>query len=404
MYCIKEVAEKLVWIGSNDRRLNLFENIIPIPEGISYNSYLLLDEKTVLLDTVDRSITDVFMENLKFALGGRGLDYIVVNHMEPDHCATLIEVLERYPQARVVGNVKTFSVISQLYHIDLGERAVIVKEGDSLDTGSHTLRFYMMPMVHWPEVMATYDETAAILFTADAFGCFGTLNGHIFSDEFDFQNVLLERARRYYSNIVGKYGPQVQAALKKLSALPMAMICPLHGPVWRGDLTEILRYYQLWSTYTPEKQGVVIAYASIYGNTENAVNVLAGRLTEQGIREIHMYDVSDTDPSYILSEAFCYGHLVLASSTYNNSVFPKMESLIADMKGHNLQNRTVALLENGTWAPMAGKKMQELLESMKGMRLAAVPFTIRSSLAPEQLADFTKWSDLFAEDVLSSGQ
>lgn len=404
MHCIKEVAEKLVWIGSNDRRLNLFENIIPIPEGISYNSYLLLDEKTVLLDTVDRSVTDVFMENLKFALNGRELDYIVVNHMEPDHCATLIQVLERYPQVRVVGNAKTFSVISQLYHIDLGARAVIVKEGDNLDTGSHTLRFYMMPMVHWPEVMATYDETAAILFSADAFGCFGTLNGHIFSDEFDFQHELLERARRYYSNIVGKYGPQVQAVLKKLSALPIKMICPLHGPVWREDFAEIIKYYQLWSTYTPEKPGVVIAYASIYGNTENAVNVLAGRLAGQGVREIRMYDVSVTDPSYILSDAFCYGHLVLASSTYNNSIFPKMESLIADMKGHNMQNRTVALLENGTWGPMAGKQMKALLESMKDMRILDVPFTIRSSLAPEQLADFIKWSDMFAGDVQNSGQ
>lgn len=403
MHCIKEVAEKLVWLGSNDRRLSLFENIIPIPEGISYNSYLLLDEKTVLLDTVDRSVTDVFMENLKFGLGGRDLDYIVVNHMEPDHCATLLEVLACYPQARIVGNSKTFTAISQLYHIDLGDRIVIVKEGDSLVTGSHTLRFYMMPMVHWPEVMATYDETAAILFSADAFGCFGTLNGHIFSDEFDFPNVLLERARRYYSNIVGKYGSQVQNVLKKLSALPIQMICPLHGPVWRENLTEIIRYYQLWSTYTPEQQGVVIAYASIYGNTENAVNVLAARLAEQGVREIHMYDVSAADPSYILSDAFCYGHLVLASSTYNNAVFPKMESLISDMKGHNLQKRTVALLENGTWAPMAGKQMKEILESMKEMRFLDVPFTIRSSLAPEQLEDFMKWSDGFAEDILKSG-
>lgn len=403
MHCIKEVTQSLIWVGGNDRRLNLFENIIPVPEGISYNSYLLRDEKTVLLDTVDRSIADIFLENVKFALDGRDLDYIVVNHMEPDHCATLLEILERYPQAVVVGNAKTFPIIQQLYHIDLGERALVVKEGDSLNTGAHTLRFYMMPMVHWPEVMATYDETAGTLFSADAFGCFGTLNGHIFADEFDFEKELLERARRYYSNIVGKYGPQVQAVLKKLAALPVAMICPLHGPVWRQDSQDILRYYQLWSTYTPEQQGVVIAYASIYGNTENAANIMACRLAGKGVRNIHMYDVSVTDPSYILADAFCYGHLVLACATYNNSAFPRMESLIADLKGHNLQNRTVALLQNGTWAPAAGKLMKEQLESMKGMNLFAEPFTVRSSLAPEQLGDFTKWSDAFAEDILGSG-
>ena len=402
MYCIKKVDHDLFWIGGNDRRLNLFENVFPVPNGISYNSYLLMDEQTVLLDTVDRSIADVFMANVEHVLNGRNLDYIVVNHMEPDHCATLVELLLRHPEAKVVGNAKTFPIIRQFYALDLGERAITVKEGDTLVTGAHTLSFHMMPMVHWPETMVTYDRTGKTLFSADAFGTFGALNGHMFADEFDFEIDLIEEARRYYSNIVGKYGPQVQAILKKVSGLEVEKICPLHGPVWQGDLPRIISLYHKWSTYEPEEKGVVIAYGSIYGNTENAANILACRLADAGVRKIHMYDVSVTDPSYIVSDAFRFSHLVFASSTYNNGLFSKMETLLSDLKGHNLQNRTVALLENGTWAPMSGKIMREFCDSMKNIRVLGESLTMRSALAEDQLEEINALAASLAEDILKN--
>ena len=400
MYCTKKVNNDLFWIGGNDRRLNLFENVFPVPGGVSYNSYLLLDEQTVLLDTVDRSIADVFMANVEHTLAGRKLDYIIVNHMEPDHCATLAELLLRHPEAKVVGNAKTFPIIRQFYALDLGERAITIKEGDVLNTGKHTLSFHMMPMVHWPETMVTYDQTDKTLFSADAFGTFGALNGHMFADELDFEKELQDEARRYYSNIVGKYGPQVQAILKKTGSLEIDRICPLHGPVWRGDLTRIVELYQKWSTYEPEEQGVVIAYGSIYGNTENAANILACRLADAGVRKIHMYDVSVTDPSYIVSDAFRFSHLVFASSTYNNGLFSKMETLLSDLKGHNLQNRTVVLMENGTWSPMAGKVMKEFCESMKNTRILAEPLTIRSALAENQIEELNALALALADDIL----
>lgn len=400
MYCVKQVDKDLLWIGGNDRRLNLFENVFPIPNGISYNSYLLMDEQTVLLDTVDRSIADLFIQNIEHVLDGRTLDYIVVNHMEPDHCATLVELLYRHPDARVIGNPKTFQMIRQFYAMELGERAVTVTEGDTLQTGKHTLRFFMMPMVHWPEVMITYDETGKTLFSADAFGTFGALNGHIYADEFDFTHDLEDEARRYYTNIVGKYGPQVQAALKKTAALDIERICPLHGPVWRSDLGQITGLYQKWSTYEPEEKGVVIAYGSIYGNTENAANILACQLADAGVKKIHMYDVSVTDPSYIVSDAFRYSHLVFASSTYNNGIFSKMETLLSDLKSHNLQNRTVAIIQNGSWAPAAGKLIGEICGSMKNMKVLAEPVTIRSALAEGQVAELNILAQTFADEIL----
>lgn len=401
MYCIKQVTEDLFWVGGNDRRLNLFENIFPIPGGVSYNSYLLMDEHTVLLDTVDRSVADVFYENIEHVLAGRQLEYIVVNHMEPDHCATLTGLLLRYPQVKVVGNAKTLQIIRQFYALELDGQAVIIKEGETLNTGRHTLQFYMMPMVHWPEAMATYDITAKTLFSADAFGTFGALNGHIFADELDFEKDLLDETRRYYTNIVGKYGPQVQSVLKKAAALDIEMICPLHGPVWRTGLKQIISLYQKWSTYQPEESGVVIAYASIYGNTENAVNILACRLADAGVRNICMYDVSVTDPSYIVADAFRFSHLVLASSTYNNGIFSRMETLLADLKAHNLRNRTIAIVENGTWAPTAGKLIGEQCASMTNMKVLAEPLTIRSALEISQLNTLNILAETLAEDILN---
>lgn len=401
MYCVKQINQDLFWVGGNDRRLNLFENLFPIPGGVSYNSYLLMDEKTVILDTVDRSIAEVFYENVEHVLNGRTVDYIVANHMEPDHCATLTGLLERYPEAKVIGNPKTFQIIRQFYSLDLSDRAITVSEGDTLTTGKHTLHFYMMPMVHWPEVMITYDETDKILFSADAFGSFGALNGHIFADEIDFETELLGETRRYYTNIVGKYGLQVQAALKKVACLEIGMICPLHGPVWRANLKQIVSYYQKWSTYEPEDKGVLIAYASIYGNTENAANILACRLSDSGVQRIHMYDVSVTDPSYIVADAFRFSHIVFASSTYNNGIFSKMETLLVDLKALNLQNRSISIIQNGTWAPAAGKLISEICASMKNMKVLAEPITIRSALETNQAEELAALARTIADDVLN---
>ena len=367
MYCVKKITEDMYWIGASDRRLELFENVYPIPKGVSYNSYVIMDEKTVLLDTVDHSVCEQFLENLEYVLNGRSLDYIVVNHMEPDHCASLAEVVIRHPNVKLVGNAKTFTMMKQFFDFEVDSRAVVIKEGDTLQTGKHTLAFAMIPMVHWPEAMVTYDVCDKVLYSADAFGTFGALNGNIFADEVNFENEWLEEARRYLTNIVGKYGAQVQAALKKASALDIEIICPLHGPVWRENLGWFIDKYQKWSTYTPEDHAVLILYASIYGNTESAVNVLAGRISDAGEKNIAMYDVSKTDPSYLLAEAFRCDRIVFACPTYNAGLFPKMETLLAELKAHNFQNRKVAVMENGTWAISAGKQMKEILSSMKNM-------------------------------------
>ena len=362
MYCTKKIYEDLYWVGGNDRRLALFENIYPISRGVSYNSYVLLDEQTVLLDTVDRAINDLFFENLEHVLAGRTLDYVIVNHMEPDHCASLAELVLRYPEIKIVCNAKTLGIIRQFYRFDADSRALIIKEGDTLSTGKHTLTFVMAPMVHWPEVMVTYDTTDKTLFSADAFGTFGALNGNLFADEVNFETEWLDDARRYYTNIVGKYGPQVQALLKKAAGLEIRMICPLHGPIWRENIGWFLDKYQHWSSYTPEDQSVVIAAGSVYGNTMNAAEILAGMLADRGVKNIKLYDVSNTHPSILVSEAFRCSHLVFAGSTYNNGIFTPMETVLLDLAAHNLQNRTVALIENGTWAPVSGKLMRELVE------------------------------------------
>lgn len=387
MYCVKKVTEDLYWVGASDRRLALFENIYPIPKGVSYNAYVLLDEQTVLLDTVDQAVSGQFFENLEHVLGGRSLDYVIVNHMEPDHCASLAEVVLRYPNVKIVGNAKTFTMMKQFFSFDADSRAVVIKEGDTLSTGKHTLAFAMIPMVHWPEAMVTYDAYDKVLFSADAFGTFGALNGNIFADEVDFETEWLDEARRYLTNIVGKYGVQVQAALKKASALDIAVICPLHGPIWRENLGWFLEKYQKWSTYTPEDHTVLILYASIYGNTENAVNVLAGKLADAGEKKIAVYDVSATDPSYLLAEAFRCDRIVFACPTYNAGIFPKMETLLAELKAHNFQKRKVAVLENGTWAISAGKQMKEILAGMKNMEIYENTLTVKSALKEAQTAD-----------------
>lgn len=387
MYCVKKITEDMYWIGASDRRLELFENVYPIPKGVSYNSYVILDEKTVLLDTVDHSVCSQFLENLEHVLDGRTLDYIIVNHMEPDHCASLAEVVIRYPEVKFVGNAKTFTMMKQFFDFDVDNRAVVIKEGDTISTGKHTLAFAMIPMVHWPEAMVTYDAYDKVLYSADAFGTFGALNGNIFADELNFEAEWLEEARRYLTNIVGKYGAQVQSALKKAEALDIEMICPLHGPVWRENLGWFIDKYQKWSTYTPEDHAVLIVYASIYGNTESAVNVLAGKISDAGEKNIAMYDVSKTDPSYILAEAFRCDRIVFACPTYNAGLFPKMETLLSELKAHNFQNRKVAVIENGTWAISAGKQMKEILSSMKNMEIYDNTLTVKSSLKRDQMEE-----------------
>ena len=384
MYNVRKVTEDIVWVGASDRRLALFENIFPIPRGVSYNSYVLLDEKTVLLDTVDASVAGQFFENLEHVLDGRKLDYLIVNHMEPDHCAMIGDLLRRYPEVQVVGNTKTFGMIKQFFGTDFAERAVTVKEGDTLVTGAHTLHFVMAPMVHWPEVMVTYDEKDKVLFAADGFGTFGALNGNIFADEVDFDRDWLDDARRYYTNIVGKYGASVQALLKKASGLEIAVICPLHGPIWRENLGYILEKYQKWSTYEAEDQAVVILYATMYGNTASAADALAGRLAAKGVKKIAVYDVSNTHVSELISEIFRASHVVFAAPTYNGGIYPVMENLLADMKALAVQNKTVALMENGTWAPTTAKQMREKLAELKNVTILDTQITIKSAMAPEQ--------------------
>ena len=361
MHCTRKVTEDIIWIGGSDRRLALFENIFPIPRGVSYNSYLLKDEKTVLLDTVDRSIAGQFLENLAFALDGRNLDYMIVNHMEPDHCALIEEIVRQYPEVKVVGNAKTFGMIRQFFTFDVDSHAVVIKE------------------------MVTYDETDKVLFSADAFGTFGALNGNIFNDEIDFDRDWLDDARRYYTNIVGKYGGPVQTTLKKAAGLDISIICPLHGPIWRSNLGYILDKYNTWSSYEPEEKAVMIAYASMYGNTENLANILAAKLAEAGIHNIAVYDVSNTHVSTLISEAFRCSHIVLAAPTYNGNVYPVMENFLNDMKALAVQKRTVAILDNGTWAATAGKQMADKITEMKDMKIIEPKVSIKSSLKNEQL-------------------
>ena len=399
MYQVRNVTDEILWIGASDRRLALFENIFPIPRGVSYNSYVLLDEKTVLLDTVDASVSGQFFENLEYALGDRNLDYLVVNHMEPDHCAMIGDIVRRYPEVKVVGNAKTFGMMKQFFGTDFAERAITVKEGDTLETGSHTLHFVMAPMVHWPEAMVTYDAKDKVLFSADGFGSFGALNGNIFADEVDFDRDWLDDARRYYTNIVGKYGASVQALLKKAAGLDIAVICPLHGPIWRENLGYILEKYQKWSTYEAEDKAVVIMYASMYGDTASAADALAGALAERGLKKIAVYDVSNTHVSELISEIFRASHLVFAAPTYNGGIYPVMENLLNDMKALAVQKKTVALMENGTWAAMTAKQMREKLAELKDVTVLDTQITIKSAMLADQKKELDELADAIMETM-----
>ncbi len=393
MHNIRKITNDLVYVGASDRRLALFENVYPIPRGVSYNSYVLLDEQTVLLDCADLAVMPQFMDNVAAALAGRKLNYIVVNHLEPDHAATIEEAVLRYPEAKIVTNAKAANMIRQFFSFDLDSRLMTVGEADTLATGRHELHFVNAPMVHWPEVMVTYDAIDRILFSADAFGTFGALNGNIFADEVDFDRDWLDDARRYYINIVGKYGVQVQGLLKKAAALQIDTICPLHGPIWRKDIGYFIAKYDTWSRYEPEQEGVVIVYGSVYGHTAAAAERLATLLAERGVRQIAVYDASQTDVSILVSEAFRFSHIVIAASTYNAGIFTPIENLLHDLKAHSFQNRHVALIENGTWAAQSGKQMRSMIEEMKDMTVLGDTFTIKSAMKPAQENDLAELAD-----------
>ena len=401
MYCYRKVTDDLYWVGANDRRLALFENIHPLYHGVSYNAYVLLDKKSVLFDTADWAVGRQFIDNVAAVLDGRGLDVMVINHVEPDHAASIEEILLRWPKVKIITTPKAVTILKQFgFPIDT-DKIDQVSEGDTRCFGKHTVAFVNAPMVHWPEAMVTFDTTNGVLFSADAFGSFRSLDGKLFADEFDFRGEWIDDARRYLTNIVGKYGPQVQHLLKKAAGLDIKYICPLHGPVWRKseDIGYILDKYQHWSTYEPEEKGVMIVYGSMYGNTERAAEILAARLAERGVVNTRLYDVSSTHVSYLISDVFKYSHLVLASVTYNLGIFPPMHNFLMDMKALNVQNRTVAIMENGSWAIRSGALMREELDGLKRMNVLDDGVTMASSLQAQNLADVDALADALAADL-----
>ncbi len=370
------ITDSILYVGVDDKTLDLFESQYIIPNGVSYNSYVILDEKVTVMDTVDARATESWLSNLDAALAGRDVDYLVVSHMEPDHASNIKNIMDKYPNLKVVGNAKTFAMIPQFFDVDISDRTVAVKEGDTLCLGKHTLQFFMAPMVHWPEVMVTYEQTEKILFSADGFGKFGAL---------DADEAWTCEARRYYFNIVGKYGAQVQALLKKAATLDIQMICPLHGPILKEDLGYYIGKYDIWSKYEPEDEGVFIAYASIHGNTAKAAKKLAEMLEEKGAKRVAIADLSRDDMAEAVEDAFRHSKLVVASSTYDGGLFPCMEDFLAHLKAKNYQKRTVAMMENGSWAPVAAKKMREYFEGMKEITLCEPVVTIKSTMKDDTL-------------------
>ena len=402
MYCVRNVTEDLYWVGANDHRLHLFENIHPIPRGVSYNAYLLLDEKTVLFDTVDWSVCRQLLENMEHLLGERPLDYLVINHMEPDHGASIEEILLRWPEVKIISTEKAFMFMHQFgFHVD-GHECIEVKEGDGYTFGKHNVTFVGAPMVHWPEAMVTFDTTNGVLFSADAFGSFGALDGKLFADEVNFDRDWIDEARRYLTNIVGKYGPHIQLLLGKAAGIldQIKFICPLHGPVWRKDLGYFIDKYDKWSRYEPEEKGVLIAYASMYGNTEAAAQALAAKLCEKGVTNVWVHDVSNTHVSYLVSESFRLSHIVLASVTYNLGIYPVMHDYLMHLKGLNLQNRTFALIENGSWAPKSGDLMQKFVEDeLKNMTVLGERLSLASALHPDKAGELEALADAIKESM-----
>lgn len=392
MYSIRKVNEDTYWLGASDRRISLFENNYPV-DGMSYNTYLIKDEKTCLMDGIDAACEKQFLENLDAALDGRTLDYMVVQHMEPDHCAVIPLLVEKYPDLRIAATGMALRMMNQFFDFDISCRSIVETEGKELSLGKHTLKFVLAPMVHWPEVMVTYDELTKTLFSADAFGCFGALNGNIFADEVNWERDWADEARRYYVNIVGKYGAQTSALLKKASGLDLAMICPLHGHIWRQDFDALISRYQKWAAYEPEVDSTVIFVGSVYGNTENAADILASKLAEKGQKNIIVFNASRTPVSEMVSRAFQYSHLVFAASTYNMQIFDPVQELIEELQKHNLGNRKVGLIENGSWAPASGSLMANMLSGMKGMDVCQPVVHLKSSVKKQNLDELEALAD-----------
>lgn len=375
------VAPDTWWVGADDKRLAMFENAFPLTHGMAYNSYLIMDEKVVLVDTIDRAVSGQFFQNLAAVLGGRPVDYVVMDHAEPDHSATLGQVQERWPRARLVCTGLAAKFAGQFFGPEILDRCRVVKEGDVLRTGRHELSFVEAPWVHWPEVMMSLDSTTGVLFSADAFGTFGALDGNVFADQMDAESpARMAEYRRYYANIVGKYGPHVARALEKVAGLHVSMLCPTHGPLWRRDLGAIVGKYATWASYRPEDQAVAIFCASIYGGTESAANMLAARLSAAGVSDMRVYDVAKTHPSHLLAEVFRCSHLVFAGVTYNNGMFTAMRNLLADMSDHHVQSRRVSIIENGTWHANSGNLMRQALSAMPDMVEVGRSVTLKSTV------------------------
>ena len=395
---IRNITDDLIYIGCSDRKLSLFESVYPVPDGVSYNSYLLKDDKTVLFDSVDKACDIQFFENLEGALENRKLDYFVIHHLEPDHSALIKEVIRRYEDVQIVTTQKALNMINQFFEInDLNVK--VVKEGDTLETGKHKFGFYMAPMVHWPEVMVSFDEKDGILFSADAFGSFGAINGNLFDDEVEFSSLIPEYSR-YYTNIVGKYGLQVTGLLNKAKNLPVKMVCPLHGLILRQHIDEIVEKYTAWASYTPTVKSALLLYASVYGNTQNMAEIIASKLSKAGVKNIKMHDVSVTNHSDIVSDVFNYSHVVLLSTTYNNNIFVNMENLIREIVNHNIQNRTFAIVENGSWAPVSGDLMKKELETIKNTKFIENKLTIKSAPKTLQKDEIDTFAKTIADDIL----
>lgn len=386
---VEKVTEEIINIGVNDREITLFEGQYEVKNGMAYNSYVILDEQVVVMDTVDPRATQEWLQNLEEAVGARAVDYLVIQHMEPDHGGSIMQLIQRYPAMKIVGNAKTFQMLQQFFEVDPGEKAVIVKEGDTLCTGKHTLQFFMAPMVHWPEVMVTYDQTEKVLFSADGFGKFGTRD----ADE-DWTC----EARRYYINICGKYGMQVQALLKKAAALEISTICPLHGPVLTEQLGYYIDKYQVWSSYEPEDEGVLIACASIHGHTLQAAKKMKEILEQKGAKKVVLSDLTRDDLHEAVEDAFRYSHMIIAAASYDASVFPPMEDFLSRLESKNYQKRKVGIIENGSWAPTAAKSMKALLEGAKQLSIAEPVVTIKSAMKAEDLPQM----EALAEELLQA--
>ncbi|MGB4609502.1 MAG: FprA family A-type flavoprotein [Saccharofermentanales bacterium] len=401
MYYKRKIADDIYYVGESDRRLERFENMFELPSGVAYNSYLITDEKTALLDGIDETVSERYYENIRFALDGRDLDYLIVNHVEPDHCSSINNVLREYPEAVMVITQKGLQFMEQFYNLDYLDRVMIVKEGDQLDLGKHQLEFIMAPNVHWPEVMVTYDHTDKILFSADAFGSFGAIEGHLFADQVNFERDWLAEARRYYINIVGRQGASVMRLFKKLEDKDINLIAPLHGLVFRTPdlISMILEKYTKWATYEPEEQGVVLVVASMYGDSQNMNDILAAMLADRGVENIRVYDISKTPPSGIIADLFRFSNAVFTCLTYNTMLYPGMDALMRELVMLNYANRRISYLENQSWGGRALAIAQEIFSKSKNLEVIGEPFKIKSSVAPEQIDDLMKLADEIAESM-----